>query len=139
MPRADLTAMLNRLDDDPQPAPKAEHRAPETQRPSTAQSKTSAPSKRPLKTEASKQSSPIKSPAIETPLYLRLERKETRLRVDQYEALTVHARRLNRAKGPGGERITENTLIRVAIDLLLQNADNLTGPNEESLRNSVTP
>jgi hypothetical protein len=140
MPRADLTAMLNRLDDDPQPAPKAEPSAPKTQQPgSKPQTKAPTHSKRAAKTAAATQPASPKDPATETPLYLRLERKETRLRVDQYEALTVHARRLNRAKGPGGERITENTLIRVAIDLLLKNADQLSGPDETSLRNSVSP
>jgi hypothetical protein len=71
-------------------------------------------------------------------LYSRLDRKETRLRPDQYERLTEHARRLNRAKGPGGERITENTLIRVAIDMLLERTDDLAGKTESELRNSVT-
>jgi hypothetical protein len=139
MPRADLTAMLNRLDDDPQPTPKAEPSAPQTQQPGKPRTKATTPSKRAAKTAAATQPASANEPATDAPLYLRLERKETRLRVDQYEALTVHARRLNRAKGPGGERITENTLIRVAIDLLLANAENLSGSNEDALRNSVSP
>lgn len=139
MPRADLTAMLNRLDDDPQPTPKAEPSAPKTQQPGKTQTKAPAPSKRAAMTAAATQPASASEPATEAPLYLRLERKETRLRVDQYEALTIHARRLNRAKGPGGERITENTLIRVAIDLLLANAENLSGSDEDALRNSVSP
>jgi len=139
MPRADLTAMLNRLDDDPQPTPKAEPSAPKTQQPSKPRTKAPTASKRASKAAAAVQPASANEPATEAPLYLRLERKETRLRVDQYEALTVHARRLNRAKGPGGERITENTLIRVAIDLLLANAENLTGSDEDTLRNSVSP
>jgi len=139
MPRADLTAMLNRLDDDPQPTPKIEPSAPKTQQPGTPRTKAPAPSKRAAKTASVTQPASANDPATEAPLYLRLERKETRLRVDQYEALTVHARRLNRAKGPGGERITENTLIRVAIDLLLANAENLSGSAEDALRNSVSP
>jgi hypothetical protein len=78
-------------------------------------------------------------PEVEAePLYLRLERKETRLRSDQIIDLTAHARRLNRAKGPVGERITENTLIRVAVDLLLAQADRLAGGDESELRNFVT-
>ncbi len=36
------------------------------------------------------------------------------------------------------ERITENTLIRVAIDLLLAHADELRGSTEDELRESVT-
>ncbi|WP_201799325.1 hypothetical protein [Subtercola vilae] len=72
------------------------------------------------------------------PLYMRLERKEARLRADQYSKLTEHARRLSRAKAEGGDRITENTLIRVAIDLLLDRADLLAGSDEAELRNSVS-
>lgn len=139
MPRADLTAMLNRLDDDPQPTSTTKRTAPETPPTQKVQAKNDSPSKREIKTDSPKQPEPVESHTADTPLYLRLERKETRLRVDQYEALTVHARRLNRAKGPGGERITENTLIRVAIDLLLENAEKLSGPNESSLRDSVSP
>lgn len=71
------------------------------------------------------------------PLFSSLERKETRLRVGQVEDLTTHARRVNRAKTEAGERITENTLIRVAIDMLLARADDLHGNNEHELRKSV--
>jgi hypothetical protein len=74
----------------------------------------------------------------EVPPYLRLERKETRVRADQYAALTSHARRLNRAKGKGGERITENTLIRVAIDLLLPYLDQASGQDEAEILKSVS-
>jgi hypothetical protein len=65
------------------------------------------------------------------------QRKETRLRADQQNALTEHARRLNRAKGPGGQRITDNTLIRVAVDLLLARTDKLAGRDEAELRRSL--
>jgi hypothetical protein len=47
-------------------------------------------------------------------------RKECRLRPDQLDALTALARRLNRERKGKGERITENTLIRWAVDLLLE-------------------
>ena len=70
--------------------------------------------------------------------YLTLERKEARLRSDQFADLTIQARRLNKAKGTGGERITENTLIRVAVDLLMANIDKATGATEDELRDSVT-
>ena len=50
-----------------------------------------------------------------TPAYLRYVRKETRLREDQQNQLTLQARRLNRAKMSPGARITENSLIRVAL------------------------
>jgi len=71
------------------------------------------------------------------PAYLEFERKETRLRVDQLRELTEHARRLNRAKGAGGPRITENTLIRIAVNLLLADIDRADGSSEERIRRSL--
>lgn len=71
------------------------------------------------------------------PKYLKLERKEARLRQDQIDALTDLTRKLNRKKqGKSSERLTDNTLIRVAIDLLLSKADLLEGTTEEELRSS---
>jgi hypothetical protein len=69
--------------------------------------------------------------------YSDFQRKETRLRADQQNALTEHARRLNRAKGTSGVRITDNTLIRVAVDLLLSKVDELAGRNEAELGRSL--
>jgi len=66
-----------------------------------------------------------------------LERKEARLRPDQYNRLSSISRTLNRARSGQGERITENTLIRVAIDLLLQCETELAGCTEAELRQSV--
>jgi len=71
------------------------------------------------------------------PLYLSYQRKETRLRAEQQNGLTLLARRLSRTKGAGGERITENTLIRVAVDLLLARSAQLSGNDEAALRNSL--
>jgi hypothetical protein len=71
------------------------------------------------------------------PAYLEFERKETRLRPDQLSDLTEHARRLNRMKGTGGQRITENTLIRIAVDLLLADIDRADGSTEERIRRSL--
>ena len=71
------------------------------------------------------------------PAYLKFERKETRVRDDQYEALTLNARRLSKLRAPGNERITENTLIRVAIDMLLARMDDLRGDTDADLRRSV--
>lgn len=65
------------------------------------------------------------------------ERKETRLREDQHGRLTTVSRRLNKHRKGRGERITENTLIRVAIDLLLNDEDKLAGACEVELRTSV--
>lgn len=72
-----------------------------------------------------------------TAAYLALQRKETRLREGQVDALTAAARELNRSKTVGGERITENTLIRVAVDLLLSKASRLKGSSEAEIRKSV--
>jgi hypothetical protein len=79
-------------------------------------------------------------PSTAGPLYRRLARKEARLREDQYVALSrlvrVLARRRTDRSGP---RLTENTLIRIAIDLLLSRADYLIGNTESELRASVLP
>jgi type IV secretory pathway VirB10-like protein len=72
-----------------------------------------------------------------------LERKEVRFRDDQVEALARLTRNLSRKarRARSGddrpERITDNTLIRVAVDLLLDRADRLDGATEAELRRSV--
>jgi hypothetical protein len=78
----------------------------------------------------------LKSFPQKRPKYLTLIRKETRLREDQLEKLTVLTRKLNRQRR-GGERITENTLIRVALDLLLNQANELSGTTEVELREAL--
>ncbi len=48
------------------------------------------------------------------------------------------ARQLSKKRETGaGERITENTLIRIAVDLLLEQKSKLAGNNEAELRKSV--
>lgn len=71
------------------------------------------------------------------PKYQTLDRKETRLRADQLEALNTITKGLNRKRRGKGERLTDNTLIRVAVDLLLSRADELQGTTEEELRQSL--
>lgn len=66
------------------------------------------------------------------------ERKEARLREDQVDELAALVKRIKRTKKPGGERITDNTLIRVAVDMLLARKDELRGSTESELRNSVS-
>lgn len=73
----------------------------------------------------------------EVPKYLQLERKEVRLRSDQIDALTKLSRKLNRIRKGKGERLTENTLIRVAITLLLENVSQLQGLTENELLESL--
>lgn len=75
--------------------------------------------------------------------YDQLERKEARFREDQVEELNRLARQLakqarqRRPSGTKPERITDNTLIRVAVDLLLSQSGRLRGTTEIELRKSV--
>lgn len=72
------------------------------------------------------------------PLYRRLARKEARLREDQFIALSRLVRILARRRvSRSGPRLTENTLIRVAIDLLITRADQLAGDTEAEIRASA--
>ena len=71
------------------------------------------------------------------PKYLRLERKELLIWPDQITNLSILARVLNRNRGGAGERITTNTLIRVAASLLLSRSQDLAGTTEEELRRSL--
>ena len=81
---------------------------------------------------------PEPAAATDSPRYLQLTRKETRLTDAQIVALATLSRRLNKHRNGAGERITENTLIRIAVDLLLQHQDTLQGTTEDALRDSVT-
>lgn len=78
-----------------------------------------------------------KKPSATSVRFDELDRKETRLRADQVEALAQLAKRLNRARNRSGERITENTLIRVAVDLLMSQERQVAGTTETELRKSV--
>jgi hypothetical protein len=71
------------------------------------------------------------------PRYLRLARKDVRLREDQMETLVTAARRLSRDRTDKTERITENTLIRIAVDLLIPRLGELQGDSEEALLESL--
>lgn len=75
------------------------------------------------------------------PRYTQLEQKHALLWPDQIESLATVARRISRStRGvEGRERITENTLIRVAVDLILSHAQEgrLQGATEDELRTSV--
>ena len=89
-----------------------------------------------------KASSKAKPKAAPTgPKWTTLERKDTLLWQEQIEGLTDLRRDLQRRKreaGGGGERITENTLIRVAVAALLEHRDALTGKDETELRESLS-
>jgi hypothetical protein len=74
----------------------------------------------------------------ELPKYKRLERKELLIWPDQITRLSVLARTLNRSKDGPGERITANTLVRVAVAHLLDgHAAMLAGATEEELLRSL--
>lgn len=79
------------------------------------------------------------SKPVGTARYLQFDRKELRIRGDQADELSTLTRQLNRTRAGTGARITDNTLIRVAIDMLLSKRATLHGVTEEELRYSVTP
>ena len=86
---------------------------------------------------------PEPSPPLDDtlPRYLQLVRKEARVRSDQAEWMAMEVRRINssrrRRDGVVGERITDNTLIRVALDLLRARGADLGGTTEDELVRSV--
>jgi hypothetical protein len=59
--------------------------------------------------------------------------KTARIRADQWTSLDELARHLHDARSVKVERITSNTLIRVAIDGLLEHGGRLHGDTEEQL------
>jgi hypothetical protein len=74
------------------------------------------------------------------PKWTTLERKEARLRPDQLTNLAELRRHVSGHRRDRSEIITDNTLIRVAIDLLLQgHSHKLHGDTEEALLASVLP
>jgi hypothetical protein len=73
------------------------------------------------------------------PIHQRLMRVEAKLWPDQLRELTDLRREVMAARTEKAERITDNTLIRVAIELLLAHRDDLTGNTEAELRASVLP
>ena len=112
MARANLGDLLGKVEDPPQVAPTKPEREP------TPQVEAAAPipepareAPRPTTSRPPKRGAPIVTEEL-GPAYLRFVRKETRLREDQQNQLTLAARRLNRAKAAGAPRITDNTLIR---------------------------
>ncbi|WP_073921164.1 hypothetical protein [Streptomyces sp. CB00455] len=98
------------------------------------------------RTEAPASAADVPSPAPasaptgipeQQPRWATLERKEARLRRDQLRALAALRRQVARDRQTRDEIITDNTLIRVAVDFLLHHADTLTGDTEEQLLTSA--
>ena len=143
MPRQSVADLLNEADEGGSATP-----AVLPPRPPAAEPAASAPAPRPGASAGSGRSAAPRAgrsrtgttglTESQTPKWQRLERKELRLRGDQLDELARLRRGLNRQRGGEGERITENTLIRVAVDLLLARADQLRGATEDELRQSVT-
>jgi hypothetical protein len=71
------------------------------------------------------------------PRWLTFERKETRIRSDQLEWVEEQRKELNQRRQGAGERLTDNTLIRVALDLLMKHQGELRGVTEDELRVSL--
>lgn len=78
-----------------------------------------------------------KQPDDEPPRYLTFTRTEARLRDDQAAALTALRRRVAANRTDKTERITDNTLLRLAVDLLLQHADRVQGNTEAEMRRAL--
>lgn len=66
-----------------------------------------------------------------------LSPKYVPLRGDQQIELDVVARELQAARSHKGERITANTVIRVAVDLVLAHRGRLVGDTEEELLDNL--
>lgn len=73
------------------------------------------------------------------PRYRQQLRMEARLWPEQVPALAALRRQITQARTVKAERITDNTLLRIAVDLLLANGDRLSGNTEDELRESVVP
>lgn len=69
--------------------------------------------------------------------YDQFERIEARLTESQVLDLDRLARTLNKRRGSDNPRITKNTLVRVAVDLLLDQQGQLHGGTETELRTSI--
>lgn len=75
--------------------------------------------------------------SADVPRYEQFVRSEARLRPDQLSGLAELRRRLQSSRQDRSERLTDNTLIRVAVDALLSQADDVTGDTEDQIRDSV--
>jgi len=66
-----------------------------------------------------------------------MQRVDGRIRPDQSEDLAALRRRILRGRADRSERITDNTLLRVAVDLLLARVDELAGDTEDEMAASL--
>lgn len=77
------------------------------------------------------------TPDDDTPRYKTFTRTEARLRPDQVTALGDLRRHVAANRANRTERFTDNTLLRVAVDLLLAHREQLHGDTEAQLRASL--
>lgn len=67
-----------------------------------------------------------------------LNRKEVRMRSDQFATLTDLVRAINRERTMKVERITENTILRIALDAFIRDyGQTVSGNTENELRQSI--
>lgn len=67
-----------------------------------------------------------------------LNRKEVRMRSDQFATLTELVRAINRERTMKIERITENTILRIALDAFIRDyGQTISGNSENELRQSI--
>jgi hypothetical protein len=123
----ELTKSVNESKAEPENDKSAEMAEKHKPRPSNTKGKEDSIDTESVSTEETK------SGSSNLPKYLTLERKEVRLSLEDLDELTAMARRLNRARKGEGERITENTLIRVAVALLVKFKENIRGTTEDEL------
>lgn len=74
---------------------------------------------------------------VGVPRYLTLVRKELRITEDQADQISRTSRSLNMARQGEGERITDNTLVRLGISLLIDRLEELHGTTEAELHESL--
>ena len=140
MPRQSVADLLTQADQEAPAPPVLPPHPPAAEAPAAAVPaaalRTRTPARRPPRVPSESGSAELTDSQV--PKWQRLERKELRLRADQLDELARLRRLLNRQRRGEGERITENTLIRVAVDLLLSRSADLRGTTEDRLRESVT-
>lgn len=138
MARRDFSSMLGNIEADSTPPVPKQAAAP-VQKPAKTRkpAKQAAPVTKSTPAPAPAERAAGRAPSAGGVGIEELERKETRLHERQVVALAEQARRLNKLRGKDGHRITENTLIRLGVDLVLQQAADLHGVTEAELAASL--
>lgn len=129
--RADAPAQPAPAPVTPQPAPAQVSEPAAQERPATARStsRTTKPA-RSSQPKSGPKTGPKTGGAVSRK-WDEYEAKTARLRPDQRLQLTTIARQLTLAKKGAGEKITDNTLIRVAVDILIAESPRLLEDNQD--------